>query len=134
MLDSYPAVTARLSDSLIGWLTTVNQAGQPQSSAVWHIVEGAELIVYSRPDATRLTNLRSNPKVSYNLRGDRQGDSIVTMEGIARTDPAAPTPLGQPAYMMKYGDEMIRIGWSHEQYDEQFPIALRIEITRVRAT
>lgn len=35
--------------------------------------------------------------------------------------------------MAKYGDEMVRLGWSHEQYNDEFSVAIRITISRVRA-
>ena len=57
----------------------------------------------------------------------------MTMEGTARVDSDAPSPNAVPAYMTKYGDEMVRLGWSHEQYDEEFPVAIRITFSRVRA-
>ena len=134
MLSEYPPVLELLDKELIGWLTTVNQAGQPQASPVWHVTDGEDLIVYSRPNARRLTNLQANPRVAYNLRGDPKGDTIVSMEGMANVDTAAPSPLGVSAYMTKYGDEMVRLGWSPEQYDVEFPIAIRITITRIRTT
>ena len=134
MLSAHPSALAKLDQELVGWLTTVNDAGQPQSSPVWHVTDGDDLIVYSRPNARRLVNLQSNPKVAYNLRGDPQGDTIVTTEGTAQADPTAPSPLGSPEYMAKYAKEMIRLGWTSEEYDQEFAIAIRITITRLRAT
>jgi PPOX class probable F420-dependent enzyme len=133
MLADYPSVVTQLDEELVGWLTSVNEAGQPQASPVWHVTDGGEIVVYNRANARRLTNLRSNPKVAYNLRGDPRGDKVVSMEGTARVDPEAAAPLGVPAYMTKYRDEMIRLGWSPEEYDEEFPVAIRITVTRVRA-
>lgn len=133
MLSDHASVLALLDEELIGWLTTVNDRGQPQASPVWHVSDGDELVIYSRADATRLTNLRSNPKVAYNLRGDRRGDTVVTLEGTARADSTAPSPIGIPAYMAKYNDEMVRLGWTPDQYDKEFAVAIRITITRVRA-
>ena len=133
MLGDHPSVLALLHEELIGWLTTVNEVGQPQASPVWHVTDGDQLVIYSRALATRLTNLQSNPRVAYNLRGDPQGDTVVTMEGTARTDPTASSPSGIPAYMAKYRAEIVRLGWTPEQYDEEFPVAIRITITRVRA-
>ena len=133
MLSDQPSVLAQLDEELIGWLTTVTEAGQPQASPVWHVADGDELLIYSRGDATRLTNLKSNPKVAYNLRGDSHGDTIVTLEGTARIDATAPSPIRVPTYMTKYIEEMARLGWSPEEYAEEFPVAIRITITRIRA-
>jgi hypothetical protein len=35
--------------------------------------------------------------------------------------------------MAKYGDEMIRLGWTAEHYDQEFPVRIRIIINRIRA-
>ena len=94
MLGDHPDVLSKLRDELVGWLTTVDEAGQPQASPVWHVTDGDDLIVFSRVNARRLSNLRSNPKVAYNLRGDERGDVIVTMEGMARVDSTFPRPSG----------------------------------------
>lgn len=133
MLEEHPKVGAQLDEELIGWLTTVDSHHQPQSSPIWFIRDGNDLVLYSRPNATRLTNLATNDHVAFNLRGDRRGDTIVTLEGTAAPQPAAPTPLGVLAYMRKYGDEMVRLGWTHDRYDNEFPVAIRIVVTRVRA-
>lgn len=132
MLDDRPT-TARLDTDLIGWLTTVDPRGQPQSSAVWFLRVGEELLVFSRADATRLVNLAENPRVAFNLRGDAAGDTIVTIEGAAAVDHGAPTPIDVGPYMAKYGDEIERLGWTHTGFDEDFPVAIRIRVTRVRA-
>ena len=134
MLRDQPSVAARLDQELVGWLTTVNTNGQPQASAVWHVTDGDELVVYSRANATRLTNLESNPRVAYNLRGDAQGDTVVTMEGTARVDSTSAGPLADMTYMTKYTDEMMRLGWTPEEYDEEFPVVIRITITRIRSS
>jgi PPOX class probable F420-dependent enzyme len=121
-----------LDTELIGWLTTVSPESQPQSSAVWFLREGDELIVYSRPNATRLINLAGNERIAFNLRGDQQGDVIVTMEGRARVVDG-PAAHEIPAYLEKYGDEIIRLGWSHPEFGHLYSTRLSLEIDRVRA-
>ena len=128
-----PAIAERLDNELVGWLTSVNADGQPQNSAVWYIRDGNDIVMYSRPDATRLTNLATNPRVAFNLGGDRQGDSITTLEGTAVADPDLPSRLGTAGYIAKYGDENVRLGWTHQDYDGLFSVPIRITITRIRA-
>ena len=110
MLTDHPSVIIRLDGELLGWLTTVNDAGRPQASPIWFVIDGDDLLVHNRVDARRLTNLESNPKIAFNLRGDPRGNSIVTLEGTASIDPDVPTPLGSTDYMTKYGDEIVSVG------------------------
>jgi PPOX class probable F420-dependent enzyme len=133
MLDQHPKALARLQDELVIWLTTVNSEGQPQNSAVWFVIDEGDLLVYSSATATRMGNLDHNPKVAVNLRGDPQGDEIVTMEGEARIDPTAPSPKDNASYLEKYAIEIPRLGWNPDSFTELFPAAIRIKIERIRA-
>ena len=85
-----------MDDELVGWLTTVTPDGQPQSSVVWFLRDGADLLIYSKPDATKLANIAVNPKVAFNLRGDEVGDAMATFEGTAEVVDS-PTPPHQHA-------------------------------------
>lgn len=133
MLSSYPAVIELLNDELVGWLTTVTPSGQPQAQPVWHVTDGEDLVVFNRPTARRLRNISSNARVSYNLRGDPQGDVIVSMEGVASLDSSLGSPITNSDYLAKYSQEMIRLGWTPEEYDAEFSTPLRIAFTRIRA-
>ena len=132
MLDNYPAVVDQLDRDLVGWLTTVNRNLQPQSSPIWYLRVGTDLMIYSRADATRITNLATNSNVAFNLRGDKQGDTIVSLEGVAVIEPDSPTPLRVPEYLAKYGDEIVRLGWTNETFDRDFSLPIRINVKRVR--
>lgn len=123
----------QLDTDLIGWLTTVSPHGQPQTSAIWFLRDGDDLLVYSRADATRLTNLTKNDRVAFNLRGDHPGDTVLTMEGRAHVEEDAPMAHEVPAYLEKYGDEIIRLGWSHPEFGHLYSVRLRIRIERIRS-
>lgn len=132
MLTRYPETLPLLNNELVGWLTTVNADNQPQASAIWFVVDGDDLIIYSRPTATRLPNIAVHPKVAFNLRGDPEGDEPLTLEGHAIVDPTAPNAIENAAYIQKYGSEMLRLGWTHAEYGELFSVAVRVKVTRVR--
>lgn len=132
MLDENLDARRRLESELIVWLTTVAPDGRPQSSAVWFVIEGGGLLIYSGEASTRIGNLEHNPRVAVNSRGDRQGDTLVTMEGRARIDRSAPAPEDHSVYLEKYGAEIERLGWTPTTFSEEFPVALRITIDRIR--
>ena len=133
MLSSNPEAVRLLQSELVGWLTTVTPAGQPQAQPVWHVIDGDDLLVFRRPTARRLKNIATNPKVSYNLRGDPHGDVIVSLEGRASVDDSLGSPAHNFDYVEKYESEMVRLGWSVEEYDSEFSTPVRIEVTRLRA-
>ncbi len=132
-LSSLDRIAALLDSDLVGWFTTVSPEGAPQSSAVWFLREGDTLLMYSSDGATRLRNLAANDAVAFNLRGDRGGDDIVTMEGAAAVDADAPAAAGNADYLEKYAGEIARLGWTPESFAAYFPVPVRITIRRVRA-
>ena len=91
-----PATTAgaraleRLATEKIGWLTTVNPDGQPQSSPIWFLWTDGEVVLYSHKRAPRNDNLARPPARAFNLNTDAGGGDVVTMEGRARIDAAGP--------------------------------------------
>ena len=52
----------RLAGEGVGWLTTVGAEGQPQSSPVWFIWDGASLWLRSQAQAGKVRNIRPTPK------------------------------------------------------------------------
>jgi PPOX class probable F420-dependent enzyme len=123
----------RLAGEGIGWLTTVSADAQPQSSPVWFIWDGASLWLRSQAQAGKVRNIKDNSRVAFHLADDGHGGSIVTIEGAASLEAELPEQLLQ-AYFVKYG-EAIRtaLQTTPEQLAADYPITIRITITRTRA-
>lgn len=132
MLTNVPRLTEIFDNDLIGFLTAVNEAGQPQTSPVWFITDGEDIIVYNQPDTARFTSIATNPKVSFNLRGDRRAIGAVTIEGTASIEENLPAAMDFPGYLDKYAREIERLGWTPETFSDDYSTGLRIVVTRVR--
>jgi PPOX class probable F420-dependent enzyme len=133
MLENRPELAGRLDEDLVGWLTTVTPSGQPQSSVVWYLRDGEDLLIYSKPDATKLANLASNPKVAFNLRGDLEGDIVATFEATATIVEDATPPHQDPAYLAKYRAQIERLGWTMDEFARDYSALVRLRIDRIRA-
>jgi PPOX class probable F420-dependent enzyme len=133
MFDDRPAVSRRLADEAIAWLTTVSPDGMPQTSPVWFLVEGDSILVYSRGDTARVRNLEGNPLVSLNLDGNGRGGGIVVIEGEAQIDEAAPPAYENPSYLAKYGPMIEGAGWTAVGFAADYPVPMRIRARRLRA-
>ena len=122
----------RLGEESIGWLTTVSRSGQPQSSPVWFIWDGASLWLRSQAQAGKVRNVEANERVAFHLADDGHGGQIVTIEGLASVEPEPPALLD--AYLAKY-DAAIRgaLQTTPEQLAADFPTTIRITPTRTRA-
>jgi PPOX class probable F420-dependent enzyme len=122
----------RLETELIGWMTTVNPDGQPQSSAIWFLWQDGEILIYSHIRAPRNGNVEANPRVSFNLNTDPDGDEVVTMEGEARIDLNQSALSANPAYLAKYRHMIDRYGWSLDWLAANYPVPIVLIPTRWR--
>jgi PPOX class probable F420-dependent enzyme len=125
-------VARRLAEEGIGWLTTVSADGQPQSSPVWFLWDGASLWLRSQPHAGKVRNINANPRVAFHLADDGHGGGIVTIEGVASLT-AAP-PEGLDAYVAKYEEEIrSALQTTPEQLAADYSTTIRITPARTRA-
>ncbi len=124
-------VARRLREDQIGWLTTVRADGMPQPVPVWFLWDGATLLIYSQPNAQKLRNIRTNPKVSLNLDGDGRGGDIVVLTGEARANSDAPPAHEVAEYLEKYREGFKRIGMTPEQMAQTYSVAIRMTPIKV---
>lgn len=134
MFDERPDIQDRLEGEIVLWLTTVSPAGQPQTSPVWFIVSGEAFHVYSLDGTPRRRNIEANPKVSLNLNSTRSGGEVVVIEGRARIDAGGPRADQDADFVAKYADEMAALGMTPESFAADYPVAIRITPTRLRAS
>jgi hypothetical protein len=59
-------VRTKLESEEVIWLTTIRGDGQPQSSVVWFLLEGDELLIYSKKGTIRNENVVDNPMIQHN--------------------------------------------------------------------
>ena len=127
------AADARLREASIIWLTTVSASGQPQSSPVWFLWDGAEFLIFGSRNGQKTRNIAANPRVGLNLDGNGQGGGNVIFEGMARIEPGAPSADSLPAdYLAKYEAMIEAFGWSLADMARDYPHVIRVTPTRVR--
>ncbi|MFD2419339.1 TIGR03667 family PPOX class F420-dependent oxidoreductase [Amycolatopsis pigmentata] len=125
-------VRERLRTEAIIWLTTVGADGTPQPNPVWFLWQQEGFLIYNRSDANRLAHIAARPKVSLNFDGDGRGGDIIVFAGEARRLDGQPPPHELRDYEEKYGEAMIRVAGSAKNFSADYPVALRIDVTRVR--
>jgi len=111
---------------------TTSNDGLPQPSPVWYIREGDTLLIFSKPDAPKVRNIRQRPRVALHFNTDDAGEDVVVFTGTATLDPDAAPLDALPAYLAKYGDDIPRIGMTPEQMTAVYSQALRVRLEKVR--
>ena len=134
MFDERPDIQERLGGELVAWLTTVDAAGQPQTSPVWFLLDDDVIVVYSLERTPRTRNIRSNPKVCLNLNSTPSGGEIVILEGRAEIVTDGPPAHEDERYVAKYEVPMSDLGMTPESFAADYPIRIHIHPTRLRAS
>jgi PPOX class probable F420-dependent enzyme len=126
-------VQRRLRDEQVIWITTVGKDGTPQPSPVGFLLQDDNsILIYNMARANRIRHVVHRPRVSLHFDGDGTGGDIVVFTGTARRVDDMPPAHENQAWLAKYGDGMARRSGSAEKFSEEFPVPLRIEITRTR--
>lgn len=124
-------VESRLARELIAWFTTVRADGQPQPVPVWFLWEDGQFLIFSRPRAQKLRNIRANPKVALHFNSDERGDSVVRFEGEAEIVPDGRPATAFPAMIEKYREGIRSLGMTPESFAAEYSVQIRVRPTRL---
>jgi PPOX class probable F420-dependent enzyme len=134
MFDERPDIQERLGGELVAWMTTVDAAGQPQTSPVWFLLDDDVIVVYSLERTPRTRNIRSNARVCLNLNSTPTGAEVVILEGRAEIVTDGPPAHEDERYVAKYEVPMSDLGMTPESFAADYPIRIHIHPTRLRAS
>jgi PPOX class probable F420-dependent enzyme len=125
-------VCSRLTSDHCGWLTTVAKSGQPVPRLVWFYFDGADLRVYSMPQAAKVAHIKAHPQVSLNLDSDGSGGGVIVVAGTAAVDATDVDGRQDEQYWAKYRADAEREGLTEMMGD--FTTRLKITPTKVWTT
>jgi PPOX class probable F420-dependent enzyme len=134
MFDERPDIQERLDGELVAWMTTVNGSGQPQTSAVWFLVQDEVIVIYSLDGTPRTRNIAGNPRVCLNLNSSRTGGDIVIVEGDAEIVADGPPADADEPYVAKYHDSIAALGMTPASFAADYPVRIHVHPTRLRAS
>jgi PPOX class probable F420-dependent enzyme len=132
LTDSKAAHTdQRLRAEPIIWLSSVRPDGRPHLVPVWFLWDGAAILIFSKPAAQKVRNLRHNPQVVLALDSADEGEDVVVLEGRAEllADGAPQSTL--PEYAEKYAALMARLGMAVEWHAAEYTQAIRVTVERL---
>jgi PPOX class probable F420-dependent enzyme len=125
-------VIYRLNEEEVIWFTTVAGDGTPQPNPVWFLWEGESILIYTRPETKKVTNLRQRPRVALHFDATETGEDVVVFTGEAKIDSSAPPVHENLQYSEKYRLGMAALGSSPEQMGADYTIAIRVRPDNVR--
>jgi PPOX class probable F420-dependent enzyme len=134
MFDERPDIQERLDGELVAWMTTVNAVGQPQTSPVWFLSQGEDIVVYSLAKTPRTRNIQANPMVCLNLNSTPSGGEVVIIEGRAQIVADGPPADADEEYVAKYEGPMADLAMTPVSFAADYPVRIHIQPTGLRAS
>ena len=124
-------VRRMLAAEPVVWLSTVRPDGLPHLVPTWFWWDGEALLVFSKPDAVKVRNLRANPQLMLALGNPEEDFSVGLIEAQATL---LPGHLEIPAaFFAKYADRLADGGLDRDTFEGTFTQAIRIVPTRFLA-
>ena len=121
-----------LEQEPIVWLSTVRPDGAPHIVPIWFWWDGEALLVFSKPDAQKVRNLRARPAAMLAL-GDAEEDfDVGLIEGRAELLDRPTAEVLPPAHLVKYAERMAAIGLTPDEYAATYSLVIRIVPDRYR--
>ena len=115
-----------LEEEAVVWLSTVRPDGTPHIVPVWFWWDGTSLLVFSKPDAVKIRNLRAGSSVMLGV-GDADEDfDIGLFQGRAEILDVPTAEILPAAHLEKYASQMAGIGLTAAEYAETYPVVVRI--------
>jgi PPOX class probable F420-dependent enzyme len=115
-----------LESEPVVWVSTVRPDGTPHLVPIWFWWDGEALLVFSKPDAQKVRNLRANPSVMLAL-GDAEDDfDIGLLEGRAELLDRPTADVLPAGHLAKYAARLRAIGVTPEAYAETYSQVIRI--------
>lgn len=127
------AVKGHLENQYVIWLTTVDSNLTPQPRPVWFIWQEDAFLIFSKPNAHKVSHITKNPKVALHFNTDETGDKhVIVFTGEAVIESNSPPAHQVPAYFEKYKDGITDLGMTHEEFSREYSTAIKIRPAEVR--
>jgi PPOX class probable F420-dependent enzyme len=108
------------------WLSTVRPDGNPHLVPIWFWWDGEAVLVFSKPNAQKVRNLRANPSVMLAL-GDAEEDFDVGMlRGRAELLPTPTVDVLPAEFLAKYSPRIAALNLSVSEFAATYNQVVRI--------
>ena len=125
-----PTIRAALDESDVVWLGSVRPDGRPHLVPAWFVWDGASFVLFSKPHAQKVANIRADPRVTLAVGRPDAGFDVELVEGIGELEPARTDRAASDAFAAKYRGLAASAGVSLDEFAAIYSQAIRIRPTR----
>ena len=122
----------RFMEEEIIWLTTTDRHGSPQPRPVWFLWDGETFLIFSLPQAYKVSHIKNHARVALNLDSDDFGEDIVVILGDATISTSPATEDEMVQYLEKYKRGLERINLTAEEFKSSYTVSIRSTPSTIR--
>lgn len=119
-----------LRTETVVWLSSVGADGLPHLVPVWFSWDGQAVLIASKPNAKKVTNLRANPSAMLALGEPDDDFDVGMLQGVAELLDEPSAAILPAGHFGKYRTQMAAIGLSTEEFLATYSQVIRIRPTR----
>lgn len=124
------SIRSGLESQSVVWLSSTRPDGCPHVVPTWFLWDGRSILIFSKPNAQKVRNLRADPRVMVAVGDPNLDFDVELVEAIAEvaalpTDPAVPD-----AFASKYARIAAQAGLTMERFADVYPQPIWIRPTR----
>jgi PPOX class probable F420-dependent enzyme len=137
--DSPPATVARaprpsareaLEREPVVWVSSIRPDGSPHVLPLWFHWDTDSILVFSKPHAQKVRNLRANPRVMVAIGEPGVDFDVELIEAAAEFLPVPTERVLPAAFLDKYAEQMEQGGIDRQRFAEVYSQPIRFRPTR----
>ena len=125
-----PSVQRALERSDVIWLSSVRPDRRPHVLPMWFTWDGESIMVFSKPHAQKVRNLRLDPSVMVAIGQPGIDFDVELIDATAELESTPTVDLLSPAFLAKYQQLMARGQLTPERYAEVYSQPITIHPQR----
>ena len=119
-----------LESEKVVWLSTAGRRTTPGLVPVWFVWDGSAFLLFSKPNAHKVRNLRANPRVMLAVGSVEDDFDVQLVEGIAHVLREPTREVVPDALFHKYRKELRGLGLTRAGYAATYSQPIRVVPTR----
>jgi PPOX class probable F420-dependent enzyme len=123
------SIAEALERQTVVWVSSVRPDGTPHLLPLWFVWDGDSILVFSKPHAQKVRNLRASPRVMLAIGEPGPDWDVELVEGVAELLPSAGDAVPE-SFAAKYRELMSLAGTTREQFARTYSQPIRIRPTR----
>jgi PPOX class probable F420-dependent enzyme len=125
-----PSIRAELQNQRVIWLGSTRPDGAPHVVPIWFLWDGRSILVFSKPDAQKVRNVRANPRVMLAIGDPGLDFDVELAEAVAEVVKPSASLSVPSAFVTKYAKVAARAGLTMARFADVYRQPIRIQPTR----